>query len=245
VNLLLDIGNSRLKWALCKGGVLMNMGAMPHKVHDCPQHVEQILAGIPKPTRIFASNVLGQQISTSIDARTLARVGVMVEYVVSGAEACGIRSGYREPNRLGSDRFAALVGAHYHFGCDCIVIDCGTAVTIDALLKDGIHLGGLISPGFMLMRESLMARITALETHRSASVVLFGRDTEEGVQSGCLRILAAGIEGTTATMVKDMSKDTIRLLCGGDAMDLAALLGAAYLCEPHLVLKGLAVMSES
>ncbi len=161
-----------------------------------------------------------------------------------------MRVAYTKPEEFGADRFAALVAAHRYTQRFCITVDCGTAVTIDALTADGQHLGGLILPGLELMRRSLIehtARINVSLANNEDG--LFGHTTSQGVCAGTLHALAGAIDrivnGMTARMLEDCGEDSIEyLMTGGGGAYMLRHLTARYRLEPWLVLQGLAIITR-
>src|ERR1017187_3974066 len=117
---------------------------------------------LPPPARIIISNVGGEAIAQRMLA-ICAKWAVPVEFVIAQTEQCGVRNTYEVPARLGSDRWAALIAAWKRIGRACLVINCGTATTVDALSDKGEFLGGLILPGVTLMQQSLTHNTAQLE----------------------------------------------------------------------------------
>lgn len=244
--LLLDIGNSRIKWASVQGDRLSEMRAISHHREDCADLIAEVMRRMEQqPAHVLASNVLPEAIRLSIAARIHAEFGVSVEHVIPKQKAYGIRSGYLRPESLGVDRYVALIAARSMYRSNCIVIDCGTAVTVDALRHDGRHLGGLITPGLQLMEQSLIRRTSLAAPISGDDQALFGTTTSQALRSGCLRFLAASIEGVCHQMTGVLGPDVARLLCGGDAPRVAPLMGGRYDNQPDLVLRGLSIIATS
>ena len=151
----MDVGNSRIKW-----GVLDN-GAVRRTGHISQQRVkEQGLAALtsrlPRDVdTVLVSNVAGTSFATRLSGVVGMHCDVDVHFARSEREACGVTNSYRQPRRLGVDRWVAMIGAWAEFGKSCLVVDAGTAMTIDALDGEGRHLGGQIIPGVGLMATSL------------------------------------------------------------------------------------------
>ncbi|MGK5022940.1 type III pantothenate kinase [Janthinobacterium lividum] len=219
--LLIDAGNTRIKWALVAaesdvGGWLAS-GAVAHAQIDT-------LAGQWAKLAISAallSNVAG----SAIGMRLRAMLPVAARDFASLAQLAGIRNAYREPSQLGCDRFAAAIGARVLApGQAVIVANCGTATTIDAITADGVFLGGMILPGLRLMASSL-ARNTAQLPQIAGDITLpagFADNTDDAILSGCLAAQAGAIERAVR-----MHGASACLLSGGAAARIAPALALA------------------
>jgi type III pantothenate kinase len=167
---------------------------------------------------------------------------IEVEFVVSTAAACGVRNAYAEPERMGADRWVAMIAARALLGPrTCYVVDCGTALTIDALAADGQHLGGVIVPGMRLMREALY-RETRRIPPETGEPRLFGQSTRDCVWGGAAYAVASAIDGITERMIVSHGPG-LRLLTGGGAEAVLPLLRDEYRLEPDLIFTGLRVIA--
>ncbi|MBI5890351.1 MAG: type III pantothenate kinase [Nitrosomonadales bacterium] len=237
--LLLDVGNSRCKWALVQNGVWARQGVVGNTEWIALQHA---FAGLPAPSRILASNVAGEAMTQRLRA-VCAVWTCSPEFVAARAEQCGVRNGYQQPERLGSDRWAALIAAWKHVQGASLVVNCGTATTIDALSEQGEFLGGLIVPGVSLMQHSLATNAAQLVAEQG-SLQDFPRNTADAIHSGMLRATLGAIRHQF---------DLLQARCGAVRCLLGG--GAAGVVQPHLdlplervdnlVLKGLQIMGES
>ncbi len=242
--LLIDAGNSRFKWASLEQGRLSPMRAGCYDpLRHAPSVVEAL--GAVSPSRVVCASVRGQDFDRELERRLKARFHVPVDLVHTAAAGHGVRIAYPRPERLGVDRYAALIAAHALFPGASIIVDCGTAVTVDALSAEGVHRGGLILPGFGLMRDALTgraARIGAIGPGVEAP--LFATDTDEAVAGGTLRALGGAIDAICTQMESELGT-VQRVICGGEAPHVLPALQGAYHVEPALVLRGLAVIARS
>jgi type III pantothenate kinase len=194
-----------------------------------------------KPKRILAVCVRGERFKWTLSHWTHSNIGVDIEFVETQQASHGVKIAYSDPQRLGVDRFVALVGARYHVHTASVIIDCGTAVTLDAITSQGQHLGGLIFPGLQTMRRSLITQTAAIQKgDQLTDLPLFAKDTDEGVSSGTLRAVVAAIDQISFSMAAKLDGPVTRILCGGDARQLMPWLTHEYHYDPMLVLKGLA-----
>jgi type III pantothenate kinase len=150
---------------------------------------------------------------------------------------------------MGVDRWVAMIGAHHEFRSALCVVDAGTATTLDALDKTGLHLGGQIIPGVHMMGEALHANASDIGTAGRGrkgptdTLGLFGKSTSEAVAFGALAAAAGAVE----LAVKRMRSAGFRpklVLTGGDASRILEQLHSSALHRPNLVLQGLSVMSN-
>lgn len=237
--LLLDVGNSRCKWALVQDGRWTHQGATDNGEWST---LQPAFAALPPPARILVSNVAGETMAQRLRA-VCAGWASLPEFVTARAEQCGVRNGYQHPERLGSDRWAALIAAWGRVHGACLVVNCGTATTVDALSAQGEFLGGLILPGAGLMQQSL-ATNTAQLVAEHGTLQDFPRNTADAIHSGMLRATLGAIRYQFDLL--RVRYGAVRCLLGG---------GAAGVIQPHLdlplermdglVLKGLQIIGES
>jgi type III pantothenate kinase len=160
--------------------------------------------------------------------------------------ARGIRNGYEDPERLGVDRWLAIIAGYtLSGGAPCCIVDCGSAITIDYVSKGGSHEGGVIAPGLLLMKRALLQDTSEItiqgDADQSAQLVPLGRNTETAVDSG-LKFMEAGlIEIALQRYAVKFGEDAELILTGGDAETVNGLIGFESRIIPDLVLDGLAL----
>lgn len=246
MTLLLDLGNSRLKAALrVPGDGIRLLGEARHREAGIDAALAAALDGlaIDRIDGALCANVAGVAAGQTL-AEALRSAGChALTFLRARPEACGVRCGYAEPGHLGADRWAALLGARGLTDGACLVVDAGSALTIDAMGPGGIHLGGWIIPGLAMMLESMEARTGDLRTLRQASAdvppAAFPADTGPAMEAG-VRLAAVGAVRLALSRLEDECAAAARLLLtGGDAGPLQGLLAGAE-HWPDLVLRGLA-----
>jgi type III pantothenate kinase len=243
--LVADLGNTRLKWASVKDdGELSGHGAVEHATTGLAQALEGGWGRLRKPSRLVVANVAGATAAGVLTGWAVGRWGVTPEVVVAREAAAGVRNAYPEPERLGADRWAALVGAWALCRGAACVVDCGSAVTADALSAEGDHLGGLILPGLALMRRSLLEGTAGVRPVGEADVALLARNTAGAVAAGTLYALVAAIDRIATDLTAELGGRMETILTGGDAARLLPLLGRRWSHVPDLVLRGLAVLAD-
>lgn len=246
--LLLDIGNTCMKWAFLGADGLEQAGAVVRADKDFKDLAKGSWSGWEPPERVLVCNVAGPTLKKSVTLWTKRHWKVSPEFIQSEAEACGVRNAYHEPRKLGSDRWAALIGARQLVDGPACVIDCGTAITIDALAADGRHLGGLIIPGLALMAHALIERAPDIHVSSPANpseVALFARDTDNAVSGGALYAAVALLDRAIADVAAELGAGVAVIMTGGDGERIAQLLRYPARIEPELVLRGMARLAET
>jgi type III pantothenate kinase len=242
--LLVDIGNTRLKWARLDGTELSAQQAIVRSNVSCEQLAAFVTDGI-QPSRILVSNVAGPTVEQEITRALRQRTSAPIEFVRSTASACGVRSAYPQPERLGTDRWMSVIAAHHLVGAACIAT-FGTAMTIDAVSVDGQHLGGVIVPGPQLMIDSLLANTSDLAQRSMGGNIaddLFADNTLGAIHQGALHACAALVERAFATSEARLKGKPTLILSGGASEAIAKALRIPQRIVPDLVLRGLALIA--
>lgn len=237
--LLLDVGNSRCKWAYVTGGQWTQQGVVELAHLDA---LQADFARIPSPSRILISNVAGLDVATQL--RSLCAHWLCVpEFVQAQSIQCGVVNGYAQPQQLGSDRWLALIAAWHHVHAACLVVNCGTATTLDALSARGEFMGGLILPGVQLMRSSLVGNTSQL-VQQVGVLCDFPRNTADAMHSGVLRATLGAIEHQYATLAKRHAGARC-VVSGGAALQVLSHLSMPVEYVENLVLRGSHILGES
>jgi type III pantothenate kinase len=234
VLLLVDCGNTRVKWALAAPGA--GLGAWTDSGVVLHDEVASLgprwhAAGV---TRIITANVAGEALA----ARLAAEYPPAPLWPFRSQDALGpLRNGYRDSSRLGADRFAAALGAQaLQPGATLLVANCGTATTIDLVRADGLFAGGMILPGLSLMAQALGRHTAQLPTvsPEAAGSASFADHTEGAIAAGCMDAQTGAIERACR-----LAPDARLLLSGGAAAAIAPHLAVPYRMVDNIVLIGL------
>jgi type III pantothenate kinase len=228
--LAIDCGNSVLKWGLHRDGAWVRVDGVPL---GAIVRLEARWRDLDAPDKIVVSNVAGHAVGLEID-RLLARWAIEPIRVVPGRSQCGVVNGYERPERLGADRWAALIGARALEQGACLVVDAGTATTVDMLSADGTFTGGAILPGMSLMKRALAQHAAQLPLSEGR-LVPEPRNTEDAIETGCLLAQAGAIERLHA----HMGPAARCLISGGNAAKIASALRIGARVVDNLVLEGL------
>ena len=230
--LAIDCGNTRVKWGLRepRESGWRALGAVP--LADIAR-LESDWSSLPAPLRIVIANVAGEPARKAL-LEQLARWVVQPRWVIAQAAQCGVTNGYADPGRLGADRWAALVGAwHLHRGA-CLVVNAGTATTVDMLSSQGLFRAGIIIPGVDLMRRALAQHTAGLPLARGR-LVEAPQCTADAIETGCLHAQAGAIE----RMYARLEAGAICLLTGGNAQRIRPILNIPARAVDNLALEGL------
>ncbi len=238
--LLLDVGNSRVKWALVRQPE--EWVAEGTCMHDEADSLLGEWDRFPQPARVIGCNVAGQGRVHDLYAYWQSR-NVPVRWMQAAQECAGVRNLYERPEQLGNDRWAALVGAWARIRGACLVVSAGTAVTIDALNARGEFLGGMILPGKRLMQAALVAGTHALQD-MGGQTVDFPRNTADAASTGIATALACTVQKAYQRLTATDAKSPSCILTGGDADWLAGQLQFGAIIAPRLILEGLLIMSR-
>ncbi|WP_430387452.1 type III pantothenate kinase [Dyella sp. 20L07] len=244
MRLLLDLGNTRLKWALRDGAGWHAQGAVSWS-EDVALSLHAAWRGLPALHDAFGASVVDGGREAQVAAVVAACFARTTEWLRTPAEACGVRNAYAEPVRLGVDRFLAMVAARAEGLAPCVLAGAGTALTLDALTVDGQHLGGLIAPGPQLMQQALLGATARVQVERPGEVLDVADNTPDAVASGCWQAAAALIERFVAHMSPSLGGAPQLVLGGGDAEALLPLLSMPAKLSSDAVLRGLAVWSDA
>ena len=246
--LFVDIGNTRVKWAVQVDGQLSPQRAAEYAQWSTADWQRELFGG-PPVGRVLAATVAGDDSRLALEAAARKAGTTRVDFITSTAVRAGVRNAYPEPGLLGVDRWMAVIGAYHLAHGACCVVDVGTAATLDTVDASGQHLGGFIVPGPHMMVRSLHAGTSNLAAYTSASPVggaqLFADNTRDAIERGCRVALAALIDRTCAELAR-RSQTAPRLYCTGGAVDeVLPYVLATHERVPDLVLRGLACIADA
>jgi type III pantothenate kinase len=270
-HLLIDAGNSRVKWAMVAAdGAQIAAGALAHGDSDSPELSAQWSAQwaaqwskLPAPGGAWLSNVAGDAVAARIAELVHTQWPDLPLTTIRARERqCGVTNSYTTPHALGSDRWAGMIGAHAAFpGEHLLIATFGTATTLEALRADGCFVGGLIAPGWSLMMRSLGEHTAQLPTldadaarglldgtrgtqHATRRGPSFATDTPRSLSAGCT-LAQAGLVERTWRDLQDEWQVPVRLVVGGGAADeVASALKVPHTRHDSLVLSGLALIAS-
>lgn len=247
--LLIDIGNSCIKWATLERGQLGPQKRFFYKKDDKGPNLTNLLdLSSLDITAVWVANVAGPQWANTLIDWTKECWGLMPIFVETSDYECGVKNGYKNPKQLGVDRWVAMIGAYHLEKAWLCVADCGTALTLDIISDMGVHQGGVIMPGVTTMRHALLRDTYALAkltngVNQVDNGNLLAYDTHSGIALGSLYAVAGGIECVIRKWERNGQAISL-ILTGGHAPAMVPFLSIPCRQIPDLVLQGLAVMVE-
>jgi len=241
MKLLIDIGNTRVKFAFLESGRLADSQTFARSKTGIKASLNSHFKGVEGIESIFVSNVAGDKIATQLTEWAEKKWQITPTFVVSEKKRFGVTNAYAEPEVLGVDRWLSLIAARQHARMATCIIDCGTAITVDIVTKYGLHQGGMILPGLNLMRDSLISGTSDLtDTLAESEFKTLAVNTQSAIQTGTLYTVTATIDRLMSDL-KEQFKNRIRfIITGGDAETIRPILPMNIAHYPDIVLKGLA-----
>lgn len=253
--LLLDVGNTSIKWAQLLDGALTPQQPLVHRGVDPAVWTKKLFRERFRPARLLVSNVAGEEMRARIEREAARLWQIEPEFAATSTFAHGVTHAYRDVSAHGIDRWLALLAAYRLAGGAACVVDAGTAVTIDGVDGKGLHLGGLIIPGIHLMIHALLDRTADIaEKARKLSAAggveasggdgLLAVDTARAVANGALVAIAAAADRTIAEVGRLAGATPKVFVTGGDAGRVRKAMTMAAEEVPDLVLQGLALWAR-
>ncbi len=243
--LLFDIGNSYLKWGLHgKDGIYQTEAVSLESINRMGFDI--LAKKLPDQLDVCcASNVAGKATAEKLKKFVNKHYDIDITFVSSEKFGHGVTNGYQQPKRLGVDRWVAMIAAWSEIKSSLLIVDFGTALTLDAIDNKGVHLGGQIIPGLETMFNSLVTATSDINISKldfEYSVVsenFFGKTTIEAIRGGSQNALIGALEGAVLSMQKD-SLEPVIVITGGGAKDIPKnFFGKNTLFRPNLILDGL------
>ena len=237
--LLIDIGNTRIKWAQLSAGKLSQPSAIVYKQKTIDSNLTAEWQGIPLPSKIYLASVSSTELKQQlINVAEHLWPDISIQEIYTVKSALGVTNAYSEPFKLGIDRWLAMLAAfHYHKTAVCVV-DCGTAITLDVIDQQGMHLGGMIMPGLSLLKQALSKGTADLNICPEIHQQGLANYTEAAIFNGTISAIKGFIESGLA----QYEQPVLLVLTGGDADFILARLKLDASVDKALVLKGLALL---
>jgi type III pantothenate kinase len=233
MKLLVDAGNTRIKWALVEQDEWLHNGVLPvEQASDLPKQ----FVGEFGISQIWVSNVAGEEVAQHIRNINANQIN----FIVAREMQCGVRNGYSNAGQLGSDRWAALIAAWHLVRAKCMVVNCGTAITIDTLSGQGKFLGGLIVPGVELRQRSQVGATNQLRLEQGKNAA-YPLNSADAMFSGAIQACCGAIERQYLQLGDDSAPV---LLSGGASGYLEKILNLPLNIVDNLVLQGLLLISQ-
>jgi len=238
--LAIDVGNSRIKFAIWEDGAWQNYTSHEYDIKTLPNLLDKFFENIiTQPVHV---SCVVDAVKDSLSRWFKKRWGKSPVFYHSTHELAGVTNAYAHPNTLGVDRWLVMIAAFNAVRSPVCIIDCGTAVTLDVISNDGTHQGGLIMPGLRVMQESLLSRTSNIHVF-SGSICDLAKNTGDAVESGCVQLLAMGLDGLSRKHM-DIYPDLRVVMTGGDAKRIAKHMHVKSHYVETLVLDGLRIVAD-
>jgi type III pantothenate kinase len=243
--LVIDAGNSRMKWGLRGPHDWERFGVTPN--NEIGALALRAWQDLPRPARVVGVNVAGEAARVRVEGQ-LARWRLTPQWLTASEAACGVTNRYAVPAQLGPDRWASLIAAWRRstttdlFPPACVVVNAGTAVTIDALDENGVFHGGMILPGMRLMREALVENTAGLKVP-AGGFKAFPDNTTDAIHTGSIQAICGAIE----QMRRQIDSNPAQVRCylsGGAAADIGEHIHPPVEVVDTLVLEGVLALAE-
>jgi len=236
----IDMGNTRLKWRIRDQQTKLAQGfiGIEESLDLLIDNIEPYRSAL---SAVLVASVVGERLEQALTEWSSGYLALQPQFARSST-ACGlVRNGYREPQLLGVDRWLGVVAAYRLVNQACIVVSCGTAITLDLIAQSGKHLGGFIAPGLNLMLDSLTSGTRQIKLTQTISALNLSpaASTTNAVYAACGAMLVGLIDnGTRQLCMLDQNPEFQIIFTGGDAVKLLPLYPQAQIV-PDLVLDGL------
>lgn len=230
--LAIDAGNSRVKCGWHNGTAWEHIDVVTH------DDINQLAPYWPQPEVIVIACVAKTSVRVALEAFIAQWTQITPAWLVSPAAGAGVRNGYAHPQQLGIDRWLAAVAVWRQYHASAVIVSHGTALTVDSLSAEGEFLGGLIVPGYHLMRKSLAGGTGKLDV-ATGQWQAMPRCTEDAIHTGILHALAGAVEHVW----QQQPNHARCIISGGGADMLLPMLPFAHRAH-HLVLEGLRIVAE-
>lgn len=249
--LLIDAGNSRIKWCVFRNGRIGASRAMAWKPGNVNAVALRVMRHGADADVVLVCSVAGNGVVRALQGAARLKRTVKPRFIRSQRRVAGVTNGYRQPWRLGVDRWVAMIGAHAQFPRRHLcIVDVGTAMTVDLVDAEGLHRGGVIVPGPRLMTDALLVntaqiRRRAGRAHGGAVPRrLFAASTRAALRAGAVHAAAGLIDRSLQEAGRLLGGRPALLLAGGGAGDVAPLIDGHSRRADDLVLRGLSVLAR-
>jgi type III pantothenate kinase len=242
MRVLVDAGNTWIKCQLLDGNEQIQYERFASAQYTVD--MDGWFSGLAHIHRIVVASVIGESFEQWFRQKCAEQYLPVPEFVFTPSEGLGIRTGYEKSINLGVDRYLEMAAAFQQVRGAVTVIDCGTAVTIDAVSKDGVHQGGVILPGLQLMKDSLGYGTVGIGRVDSDEIEIFAHSTEVAVHSGAFFAVVGGIREVLRRQHEGFGGDSEYVITGGAAKIIANQLGLPCRICDNLVFDGLLMFAN-
>ncbi|MFV1982633.1 MAG: type III pantothenate kinase [Thiohalomonadales bacterium] len=249
MNLLIDIGNSNFKWCFSNGEEINNIQSFQYTQESIISLLNTKLLNeinLTELDSIYTCCVAGANIKSVFSDWVNTTLLKPLIFFESSNQEFAVKNAYSNASDLGNDRWLSLVFAHHLYQSDVCIIDCGTAITIDVVLKSGQHEGGLIAPGYLSQIKALELKTNITNNQKFVNQKnsrLLQNNTYQCIEQGC-RVMSLGFIKDMVKQLKHQYSDTLKVvITGGDSESLASELPAEWYYNEDLLFRALLFFS--
>ncbi len=244
MKLLIDIGNTRCKFALSEMNTVFSTVSIENSSLS-QSTLQQHFVEVGPLDSIWVSCVGPDETYATIEQWADHQFGLSANRVLVSERACGITNGYQEHSKLGVDRWVGAIAARQRVAAgDLLVVDAGTAINIEWLDMDNVYQGGVIIPGYELMHRSLTANTSGIDSSLELTDRIIGKTTQQCVNAGLSYGLVGAVDRVVTEMTKLISSPVTLILTGGGAQLLIDRSSLDFMHEPQLLMYGLMQMAR-
>jgi type III pantothenate kinase len=241
----MDIGNSRVKWATAHGPELADHHRCVWRGRDLVETLADEFFADHAAEEIWICSVADADSEERLTYWLQQQWGVPVRFVRAESSRSGLVNAYADPGQMGADRWLAMLALWASTQASFLLVDCGTAVTVDVVDDQGRHIGGMIAPGLTSMRRSLYEQTARVTTAEDLLGGELGRDTAGCAAAGTLNAIIGLIERGLRCASEHLARRPVCLISGGDGELIHQHLDDQFEYDPHIVLKGLLAYAKS
>lgn len=246
MKLLLDIGNSSVNWAMEEDLRFINEGAFSYQKDSIEHSLQENLLSIQKPAEVLLANVAGQDVFNCLDNWVSKHWQQQLWQPRVSAQLKGLKNSYSDTQQLGLDRWLAMLAAWDKYQTALCIVDCGSALTIDSIDKDGNHMGGYIIPGIELMQQTLIMNTARIKVSIDKFASLeHAKNTQAAINNGAFLATVSMIDRVVNNMSNELRTTPECIISGGMAKLINPLLKKPFKHEPNLVLNGLLIAQRT
>ncbi|MCZ6802755.1 MAG: type III pantothenate kinase [Proteobacteria bacterium] len=246
MKLLLDIGNSSVNWVMEEQEQFISKGVFSYDKNNFVNSLQENLLLSQKPSNILVSNVAGPEVLLSLNNWVKKQWQQTLWQPPVAAKFKELKNSYSDTQQMGIDRWLAMVASREKYQSALCVVDCGTALTIDAIDSEGNHLGGYIIPGIELMQRSLIINTERINISVQNQVLLdYANNTQAAVYNGTVLATVTMIDRVVNNLSKESNCNPKCIISGGMAESIKPLLEHPFEHEPNLVLDGLLIVHKA
>lgn len=246
MELLLDIGNTSVNWALLEKDKYSHTGIFYYDKSQIENSFQKKLVLPEKPSRVLVANVAGGNVYAQLADWVNKNWQCELWQATVTEKFNELKNSYSDVQQMGVDRWCAMVASwHTHQSAICL-IGCGTALTADLIDSKGQHLGGFIMPGITLMQHALVNNTEQIDGEiKNQASLDYAKDTQTAINNGAFIASVSMIDAVSLRFAEELGQEPKYILSGGMGEMIKPLLNRSFEYAPNLVLEGLSLLHKA